>query len=241
MTFWQRMVISLIVNLGYADRFPTQEKATEFIMQAQNFLICLEMLFSAVAHCFIFSPDEWAPGYREREEARRKIPTTGLGDSVAFGDFINDIKVVMASKARRKRRRKNMRQQQGAMMSSSSTKSGEEEEDDEQTGGLELSSRPSSFDDADDQFNATNDSVDSVDLGDEDVAEEWSADLRDGEHIVRLADAPLTMSDVRRRLDTGSSAGSDGDGGDIHGSWSRIETFIEKHTLPLQDSHKEIV
>mmetsp|Transcript_26492 Transcript_26492/g.40825 ORF Transcript_26492/g.40825 Transcript_26492/m.40825 type:complete len:682 (+) Transcript_26492:40-2085(+) len=239
MTFWQRMVISLIVNLGYADKFPTQEKATEFIMQAQNFLICLEMLFSAVAHCFIFSPDEWAPGYREREEARQKMmnengTTAGFGDSVALGDFINDIKVVMASKARRKRRKKRMRQQQGAMMSPSSTKSGEEEEEDEQTGGLELSSHPStsSFGD-EDQLNTT---VDSIELGDDDA--DWSADVRYDEHTERLADAPL--GDVRRRLDTGSSAGSDG-GDNVYGSWSRIETFIEKHASPLQDSHQEIV
>lgn len=242
MTFWQRMVISLIVNLGYSDKFPTQESATEFIMQAQNFLICLEMLFSAVAHCFIFSPDEWAPGYREREEARRKEVrgATGFGDSVALGDFINDIKVVMASKARRKRRKKRMRQQQqqqrGAALSPTFVKSEEEEEEDD---GLELSSRPSSFDDDDDQFNSTLDSVDVQDLGDEDA--DWAVDLSGGEHAVRLADddAPLTTSDVRRRLDTGSSAGSDG--GDIHGSWSRIETFLEKHTSPLQVSRKEIV
>jgi len=233
MTFWQRMVISLIVNLGYADKFPTQEKATEFIMQAQNFLICLEMLFSAVAHCFIFSPDEWAHGYREREEARQKMMnengTTGLGDSVAFGDFINDIKVVMASKARRKRRKKRMRQQQSAMMSPSSTKSGEEDDDD-RTGGLELSSRrsTSSFGD-DDQLNSTIDEEEDAD---------WSTDVRFDEHVVRLADVPL--GDIRRRLDTGSSAGSDG-GDNVHGSWSRIETFIEKHASPHQDTPKEIV
>lgn len=224
MTFWQRMVISLIVNLGYADKFDTQEKATEFIMQAQNFLICLEMLFSAVAHCFIFSPDEWAPGYREREEARRKnhtAGTTGLGDSVAFGDFINDIKVVMASKRRRKRRKKRMREVE--MMSSKSREDGEEEEEE----NTQHHRRSSSF-----ELSATIESCDSVDLDDEEPS---------GEHFVQLADAPVTLGDVRRRLDTGdSSAGSD-DGG-VHGSWSRIETFIEKHASPRNnEDHKEIV
>ena len=92
------MVLSIIVNVAYADKFDSQEEANAFVMQAQNFLICLEMLFSAVAHCFVFSPDEWEDGYREREEVR--------GDSVALGDFINDVKVVMASKKRRKRRKK---------------------------------------------------------------------------------------------------------------------------------------
>ena len=245
MTFWQRMVISLIVNLGYSDKFPTQEKATEFIMQVQNFLICLEMLFSAVAHCFIFSPDEWAPGYREREEARQKMMNenvVGFGDSVALGDFINDIKAVMASKARRKRRKRRMRQQQqrqNAMLSPSPTRSAEDKEydycDERVVGGLKRSSvlsRSSSVGD-EDQLNTTiDDSIGSVDLGDDDDA--------DDAHVVRLADEPLAgMSHVRRRLDTGSSAGSDG-GDNVHGSWSRIESFIEKHASP-QGNQKEIV
>lgn len=102
------MVLSIIVNVAYADKFDSQEEANAFVMQAQNFLICLEMLFSAVAHCFVFSPDEWEDGYREREEERRRriSEPRAFGDSVALGDFINDVKVVMASKKRRKRRKK---------------------------------------------------------------------------------------------------------------------------------------
>ncbi|EJK59172.1 hypothetical protein THAOC_20639 [Thalassiosira oceanica] len=72
----------------------------------QNFLICLEMLFSAVAHVFVFSPDEWAPGYREREEERKRTTSHhAFGDSVALGDFIDDVKVVLASKKRRRKRK----------------------------------------------------------------------------------------------------------------------------------------
>ena len=102
------MVLSIIVNVAYADKFDSQEERDTFVMQAQNFLICLEMLFSAVAHCFVFSPDEWEDGYREREEERRRriSEPRAFGDSVALGDFINDVKVVMASKKRRKRRKK---------------------------------------------------------------------------------------------------------------------------------------
>jgi len=102
------MVLSIIVNVAYADKFDSQEEANAFVMQAQNFLICLEMLFSAVAHCFVFTPDEWEDGYREREEERRRriSEPRAFGDSVALGDFINDVKVVMASKKRRKRRKK---------------------------------------------------------------------------------------------------------------------------------------
>lgn len=104
MTFWQKMVLGLIVNLR--DQFETQDQANHFIMQSQNFLICLEMLFSAVAHVFVFSPDEWAPGYREREEERRRTSTSNhaFGDSVALGDFIDDVKIVLASKKRRRKR-----------------------------------------------------------------------------------------------------------------------------------------
>ena len=104
MTFWQKMVLGLVVNLGYSDKFDSQEAANEFVIQAQNFLICLEMLFSAVAHCFVFTPDEWADGYRERQEQYqgRAIPHS-FGDSVALGDFINDVKIVMSSKQRRRR------------------------------------------------------------------------------------------------------------------------------------------
>ena len=102
------MVLSIIVNVAYADKFDSQEERDTFVMQAQNFLICLEMLFSAVAHCFVFTPDEWEDGYREREEERRRriSEPRAFGDSVALGDFINDVKVVMASKKRRKRRKK---------------------------------------------------------------------------------------------------------------------------------------
>lgn len=104
MTFWQKMVLGIIVNLR--DQFKTQDQANHFIMQSQNFLICLEMLFSAVAHVFVFSPDEWAPGYREREEERKRTASQhAFGDSVALGDFIDDVKIVLASKKRRRKRK----------------------------------------------------------------------------------------------------------------------------------------
>jgi hypothetical protein len=103
-TFWQKMILGLVVNLGYSDKFDSQEAANEFVIQAQNFLICLEMLFSAVAHCFVFTPDEWADGYRERQELHQGRATPhSFGDSVALGDFINDVKIVMSSKQRRRR------------------------------------------------------------------------------------------------------------------------------------------
>jgi hypothetical protein len=101
LTFWQKMVLSLVVNVAFPTTFDTQEEADEFVLRAQNFLICLEMLFCAVAHCFVFPTEEWVEGYREKEEARREREYANVhafGDSVALGDFLNDIKTVILSK-----------------------------------------------------------------------------------------------------------------------------------------------
>ncbi|EED95548.1 predicted protein, partial [Thalassiosira pseudonana CCMP1335] len=43
MTFWQKMTISIIVHVAYADKFKSNEEATDFVARSQNFLICLEM------------------------------------------------------------------------------------------------------------------------------------------------------------------------------------------------------
>jgi hypothetical protein len=123
MTFWQKMVLSFVVNVAFTDKFDSQEEANDFVMRAQNFLICLEMLFSAVAHCFVFPTEEWEEGYREKEEARRRDASVrAFGDSVALGDFLHDIKTVMTSKKRRPRRR----MQGGGGLSPSSTGSEDE-------------------------------------------------------------------------------------------------------------------
>ena len=91
MTFWQKMVLSFVVNVGFPDKFDSQEEADEFVVRAQNFLICLEMLFSSVVHCFVFPLDEWEEGYREKEEARRRDASAhAFGDFVALGNFLTD-------------------------------------------------------------------------------------------------------------------------------------------------------
>jgi len=54
------------------------------------------MLFLAVAHCFVFLLDKWTEGYREKEDRQRWNATASVfGDSVALGDFINDVRVVV--------------------------------------------------------------------------------------------------------------------------------------------------
>eukprot|EP00580_Thalassiosira_gravida_P010457 CAMPEP_0201629730 /NCGR_PEP_ID=MMETSP0493-20130528/4294_1 /ASSEMBLY_ACC=CAM_ASM_000838 /TAXON_ID=420259 /ORGANISM="Thalassiosira gravida, Strain GMp14c1" /LENGTH=588 /DNA_ID=CAMNT_0048100771 /DNA_START=304 /DNA_END=2070 /DNA_ORIENTATION=- len=229
MTFWQKMMLSLIVNLGYSDKFETHEDAGEFIMQAQNFLICLEMLFSAVAHCFVFSPDEWAEGYREREDRRRRNATaSAFGDSVALGDFISDVRVVMASKKRRKRRKK----VQDGGLSPSST--GEEEEEEEACNDLNLS------DSSDEGVLMT-----AVNLKNEPTSTLNGIDklglnlsMDSDEYMMPLSTPSPAGSQQRKRLDTGGSV--DSDGGAVIGSLARIEQFIHEHS-PKPDDENKIV
>ena len=58
--------------------------------QAQNFLICLEMLLFSIAHFYCFPTDEWQEGYQPVIEKKVR----GL-DNMAFGDFVADLKLIM--------------------------------------------------------------------------------------------------------------------------------------------------
>mmetsp|Transcript_34113 Transcript_34113/g.72662 ORF Transcript_34113/g.72662 Transcript_34113/m.72662 type:complete len:621 (-) Transcript_34113:163-2025(-) len=227
MTFWQKMVLSLVVNIGMADKFDSQEDANEFIMQAQNFLICLEMLFSAVAHCFVFSPDEWAEGYREREEARRRSATTrAFGDSVALGDFINDVRVVMASKKRRNQRK---RFSKGELLPSS-------RRDDEEANGLHPNLCLSTGEVEMKSNNTKSEATASMDASDH-LDRDFSIDS--GEYVMELSTPPPIKNEQRRRLDTGGSV--DSDGGEMDGSLARIEKFINDHSPKPDNDQNELV
>lgn len=220
MTFWQKMALSLIVNLGFADRFDSQEEIAGFVLQSQNFLICLEMLFSAVAHCFVFPTDEWSDGYREREEARRRSALDeprAFGDSVALGDFISDVKVVMASKKRRRQRK--MVGENGGKLSPSST---EDEEDTNNTLEMSENSR-SSNNTAVKLNNLKRESNAPLDASD-DLDRDFGVD--DGECVLKTP--PRSKDRPRLRLDTGESVDSDGD--ELVGSLTRIERFITEHS-----------
>ncbi|KAL7536175.1 hypothetical protein ACHAWF_005393 [Thalassiosira exigua] len=226
MTFWQRMVLSLIVNLGYADKFDTHEDADAFVRQSQNFLICLEMLFSAVAHCFVFSPDEWAEGYREREEERRRnMESRAFGDSVALGDFIHDVKIVMASKKKRRKKRR-----EGLSPSSTG--------DDDEASALDSTHLSSGGDSEEGDSSYQRASSIEMKGGGDPPDNLFSID--EGENGMELATPSPPKHRHRRRLDTGGSV--DSDGGEIGGSLRRIEQFINEHTpRPDSDDEKELV
>jgi hypothetical protein len=85
MTFWQGLVISLLA----ATTDVAGPNADEWARSAQNFLICLEMLLFSIAHFYCFPTDEWEEGYRVKQ-------TQGhFGDSIALGDFFQDVKFIL--------------------------------------------------------------------------------------------------------------------------------------------------
>jgi len=97
MTFWQGVVISFIAQAVSKRRENDDDDwdATEWSKEAQSFLICLEMFFFAIIHCFVFPAEQWEEGYKEKELIRDKPK---LGDNLALRDFFKDVKLVMRRK-----------------------------------------------------------------------------------------------------------------------------------------------
>mmetsp|Transcript_28344 Transcript_28344/g.59469 ORF Transcript_28344/g.59469 Transcript_28344/m.59469 type:complete len:657 (-) Transcript_28344:69-2039(-) len=248
MTFWQKMTIAIIVNVAYADDFDTQDDANDFVKRAQNFLICLEMLFAATAHCFVFSPDEWAEGYREWEERRRKEQhETRFGDGVALQDFIQDVKLVMASKRRRKKRKKRLNSEEiDEGLSPSSTIS---REDDDHL-DLALSASSDHSDHSEDakqsprrlMIDAVNEETDELGQANGDMENGCSVEREftiDDDYDVDLAPPASTLETRQRvRADTSDSNFSE-DGGDFDSKWARIENFINEHDSPAGSSTRK--
>ena len=89
MTFWQGLVLSILAqttDVGGASK----EDANEWAKSAQNFLICLEMLLFSIAHFYCFPTEEWEDGYRVKHS-----DTSTFGDSIALGDFLADLKLIL--------------------------------------------------------------------------------------------------------------------------------------------------
>lgn len=77
MTFWQGICINAMSSLGMVD-----EKAAG---QIQNLLICIEMLVASLAHVYVFPYKEWEEGYKKDKQIM-------LRDTLAFRDFMKDVK-----------------------------------------------------------------------------------------------------------------------------------------------------
>jgi hypothetical protein len=106
MTFWQGLVISFLADStliakGNGDK---AEDPDIWGRQAQNFLICLEMLLFSIAHFYCFPTEEWQDGYRLAVEKKMSA-----GDNLAFGDFVADLKLIVSgntSNAKKKNKKK---------------------------------------------------------------------------------------------------------------------------------------
>lgn len=99
MTFWQGFVITIAAKAGLASD-DGEDDATEWSLQAQNFLICLEMLFFAIIHGFVFPTEEWKPGYKPSNNPKL------FQESNAMDDFFKDVKYLIKNRKESKRERK---------------------------------------------------------------------------------------------------------------------------------------
>mmetsp|Transcript_21889 Transcript_21889/g.33117 ORF Transcript_21889/g.33117 Transcript_21889/m.33117 type:complete len:613 (-) Transcript_21889:303-2141(-) len=124
MTFWQGLAISILAtttDVGGND----EEK---WARSAQNFLICLEMLLFSIAHFYTFPTAEWEPGYRVQHEKQ-----SNFSDTIAIGDFFQDLKLILAQKKRKKKAMSN-----GDDDSSMETIKEDEEDPDEENAVTEI-------------------------------------------------------------------------------------------------------
>ena len=95
MTFWQGIVLSLLADTtdilsgGAGGGYSSDDEQEKWAKQAQNFLICLEMLGFSIAHFYCFPVEEWEEGYRPVEDKKK------FGDNMALGDFLHDLKLIL--------------------------------------------------------------------------------------------------------------------------------------------------
>ena len=150
MTFWQGLAISLLAQFTDVGG----EDATEWAMSAQNFLICLEMLLFSIAHFYCFPTEEWQEGYRIAAERAQ------FSDTIALGDFFQDVKLILTSKPKRdKRKRKSI--------VNNSQSGGSVEGMERQSFSMQSSSEEANDGDDDDQESTESSDGEESDLNDE--------------------------------------------------------------------------
>jgi hypothetical protein len=105
MTFWQGLALSVLAqttDLGKSSNSNNSADADEWAKSAQNFLICLEMLLFSIAHFYCFPTEEWEDGYRVKHNA-----DGNFGDSIALGDFLADLKLIIKNGKTKKLKKNN--------------------------------------------------------------------------------------------------------------------------------------
>jgi len=89
LTFWQGLAIAILAaSIGESTPNVGSDDAELWAKQAQNFLICLEMLLFSIAHFYCFPTEEWEDGYRP------VVSDAKFGDQLALHDFFQDIKLL---------------------------------------------------------------------------------------------------------------------------------------------------
>lgn len=73
MTYYQNLALAICANFGLVN------SAT--VVTIQNFLVCIEMLLASIVHPFVFSYEEWQPGYTPPTEHLK------ISDNFALRDF----------------------------------------------------------------------------------------------------------------------------------------------------------
>ena len=100
LTFWQGLAIAILAET-IGDTTPNVGNSDPelWAKQAQNFLICLEMLLFSIAHFYCFPTEEWEDGYRP------VVSDSKFGDQLALHDFFQDLKLV-ARQGKKKKKEK---------------------------------------------------------------------------------------------------------------------------------------
>jgi hypothetical protein len=222
MTFWQGLVLSILAqttDLGGGGG-ASKEDADEWAKSAQNFLICLEMLLFSIAHFYCFPTEEWEDGYRVKHS-----DNSNFGDSIALGDFLADLKLILKTGKKSKRLTKQLPTSSSSPSSLSASKSqnptileGDDESDGHQTSDMtsttsslhnhNSNSKNGDHHDANDDDDDDNDLEDGATTNDECTNDDDDAD--DNQVIARalqeslgeLADDPEIAEATKRLLDS---------------------------------------
>jgi Organic solute transporter Ostalpha len=207
MTFWQGLVLSVLAqttDLGRGSNSSTDnDNAVEWAKSAQNFLICLEMLLFSIAHFYCFPTEEWEDGYR----VKHTVDGSNFGDSIALGDFLSDLKLILKTGKKSKKTKK--LSSPPSLKIDPTIPEGDDESDGNQTLDMN-SSVASSIPNSSNSHDGNNGNHDNNDDDMEDVKSTNDRSEEDSQVIARalqeslgeLADDPEIVEATKRLLDS---------------------------------------
>jgi len=89
-SFWQGVICSMLakVDVVHATASLSLEQVET---ELQDFLICFEMVFAAIAHDFAFSYADFVPKDKSEEKLAKVSFGKKLGDVLSVGDLVRDV------------------------------------------------------------------------------------------------------------------------------------------------------